>query len=144
MSLLINAARFSPLTRFGSLSGSSRSQSMLQFSRRMSTETSGASQSASTGMPVGGLTVSPWDANNRIRVVGATLGVIGASGMLFDTFYRRATKQELNQAMEKFDAKIDREMGKLDAKIDGLTNALLHTNQRDRIAAETENHGLRS
>jgi Skp family chaperone for outer membrane proteins len=99
---------------------------------------------------VGGLTVGPWDANNHIRVVGATLGVVGAVGMLFDTFYRRATKQELNQAMEKFDAKIDkldakidREMGKLDAKIDGLTNALLHTNQRDKIAAETENRELR-
>lgn len=143
MRLLISSACFSPLARLGSLSGAPRSQPMLQCCRRMSSETSGTSHSASTGTSMGGLTAGPWDTNNRIRVIGATLGVTGAIGMLFDTFYRRATKQELHQAFDKLDTKIDREMGKLDAKIDALTNALLHTNQRDKIAAETEVRELR-
>ena len=138
MSLLINTV----CSSFSKL-GSSRSQSLLQFSRRMSAETSGAIHSASTGIPIVGPTINPWDPNNRIRVVGAIIGVTGAVGMLFDTFYRRATKQELNQAMEKLDVKIDKLDAKLDSKIDGLTNALLHTNQRDKIAAETENRELR-
>jgi hypothetical protein len=102
-------------------------------------------ETVSTGNPISDFIVKgqPWDNNNRIRVVGATLGIVGAIGMLFDTVYRRVTKQELNLAMEKLDAKIDREMGKIDAKIDGLTSALLHINQRDKIAAETENRELR-
>ncbi|MBF8262388.1 MAG: hypothetical protein HW387_53 [Parachlamydiales bacterium] len=166
---LINATYSSSLARLGSFSGSSRLQSMLQCSRRMNaatlkkangfTETapkdnvvrrhprritlSSVQRATTVNSPAGGFTAGPWDVNNRIRVVGATLGLAGASGMLFDTFYRRVTKQELNQAMEKLDAKIDRGMEKLDAKIDGLTNALLHTNQRDKIAAETENRELR-
>jgi hypothetical protein len=126
----------------------------------MSSDASEASHTTATGSLTSALKAGPWDANNRIRVVGATLGLMGAAGMLFDTFYRRATKQELNQAFDKLDVKIDREMrkldvkidkemGKLDTKIDGLTTvlsslttALLHTNQRDKIAAETENREL--
>ena len=146
MSLLINTLRSSLLTRLGS----SRSPSLFQFSRRISSQTSGTFHSTSTSIPTGDLPVGPWDSNNRIRVAGATLGIIGVVGMLFDTFYRRATKQELNLAMEKVDAKFDKLDAKIDslsqhvdAKIDGLTNALLHTNQRDKIAAETENRELR-
>jgi hypothetical protein len=142
MSFTVNCVRFSSFARPGTFSRSSTLQSPFQFSRRMSGDTSGTSH-AGSGMPTSSLNIGPWDVNNRIRVIGATLGLASAVGMLFDTFYRRATKQELNQAMEKLDAKIDREMGKLDAKIDGLTNALLHTNQRDKISAEAENRELR-
>ncbi|MBF8262393.1 MAG: hypothetical protein HW387_58 [Parachlamydiales bacterium] len=174
---LINAAHFPSFARPGSLLGSSRLQSMLLFSRRMSTKISEKAykddvmknlpntlprrvtlspvrSEKTVNPPAGGFTAGPWDANNCIGDVGATLGVVVAAGMLFDIFYRRVTKQELQQAMEKLDAKIDKEIGKLDAKIDkgmeklgakidGLTNALLYTNQRDKIAAETDNRELR-
>ena len=141
MRLLTHSVCSLPLTKLASFSGAARSQPLLQFSRRMSSDTSGT-HSAAPSTPASGLPTGPWDPNNRIRVVGATLGVAGAAGMLFDTFYRRATKQELHQAMQQLDVKIDKEMGKLDAKIDGLTHALLHTNQRDKIAAEAENREL--
>lgn len=143
MRLFISSSCSSPLARLGSLSGASRLQPMLQCCRRMSSETSGASHSASTGSSMGGLTAGPWDANNRIRVLGATFGVIGAVGMLFDTFYRRATKQELAQVKQELTQTILHSNQHTDAKIDGLTNALLHTNQRDKIAAETEVRELR-
>ena len=160
MHLLISSACSSPLARFGSLARVSRLQPLLQCSRRMSSETSGTSHSSSAGAPINGLFVGPWDTNNRVRSAGAAMGIAGALGMVFDTFYRRATKQELNQVQEKLEAKIDGLTAALlqtnqhidtkllqinqhiDAKIDGLTNALLHTNQRDKIAAETENREL--
>ena len=152
MKLLIQAARFVPYAKQGC------SQSLSHFSRRMSTETPGMTHPVSTSTPTIGPTIGPWDPTNRIRIVGVIIGVTGAVGMLFDTFYRRATKQELHQAMgildakidlkidklkEKLDSKIDKLNEKLNLKLDGLTNALLHTNQCDKIAAETENRELR-
>ena len=59
----------------GSVSWALRSQ-LLQQCRRISSEASGASNSASEHFTAG-----PWDTNNRIRVVGTTLGVVGAVGI---------------------------------------------------------------
>jgi hypothetical protein len=127
------------------------SQEWIRFSRRISNGALGNSN----GVPPGNSpTTVFWDTSNRIRVIGATLGVIGAACMLFDTFYRRATKQELKIEMDKLDTKIDREMDKLsvkiikdmdkiDSKIDRIINELWQSNQLEKIAVETENRALK-
>jgi tRNA U34 5-carboxymethylaminomethyl modifying GTPase MnmE/TrmE len=112
MSLFVKAARFSPFVKQGSL----------QFNRRMSTGPNIKSLLDLSG---------PWDTNNRIRVASAIGGLAIILGVLFDAAYRRVNKQELNQAMDKLDAKIDK-------KIDGLTNALLQTNQHVDAKINTE------
>ena len=53
----------------------------------MSSEHSGA-VSASSSPLSDSFASGPWDVNTRIRAIGATLGVIGAVGLLFDIFYR--------------------------------------------------------
>lgn len=104
--------------------------------RSMSTQASEIPHTSSTSEhSVGWL----WDPHHRIRVIGALTGIIGASGILFDTFYRRATKQELHQTELRLEEKINN----LGNKIDNLANALIHTSQRDRIATESENRELR-
>lgn len=84
-----------------------------------------------------------WDPQNKIRVISATLGLAGGVGMFFDMYYRRSTKQEIDQAMEKMEAKIEARVSKVEARINELSTTLLHIHQRDRIAAETELRELR-
>lgn len=104
----------------------------------------GTEMSASTS--ISSIFTGPWDPNNRIRVLGAILAITGSACLVFDTFYRRATKQELQEVKRELMHEIDRTSHKLDKKfdslnnkIDGLTLALLHTHQRDKLAIEQEN-----
>lgn len=91
-----------------------------------------------------------WDSNNLIRVLGSAAALLSFIGLAFDTIYNRASKKELQAVEFKLEAKIDGVAIKLESKIDGiatkidgLTHAMLHTQQRDRIALEVENRELR-
>jgi hypothetical protein len=66
------------------------------------------------------LTSTPWDTNNRIRVGAAALGAIGTLGLVFDTFYNRATKEELKDVEIRLEAKVDALDKKVEAKVDAL------------------------
>jgi hypothetical protein len=120
----------------------------------LSIETSGSPSESS-------FVSGPWDTFNRIRVLASAVGIVGFGALMFDTVYRRASKQELQDVKkevlneidarsDKLDAKIEK-MGRnvdtkidgLNSKIDGLIQALLHTQQRDKISTEAENRELR-
>ena len=85
----------------------------------------------------------PWDPQNRIRAAGSAFVILSVLGLIFDPFYRRVSKYEFEQFREKIENKIDTVNNHIDQKIDGLTNALLNTTQRDKIAAEAEMRELR-
>lgn len=150
------------------------------------------------------LRTNAWDVKNRLRVSGSILGMISGAGMLFDTFYRRATKTELKEGLQALETRVDTRLGQMDVrlgqmdtrlgqmdtrigqmdeknerrfekmeaanerrfekmeainekqfeqnerrfdqlgtKIDSLVYTLLHTTQRDKLAAEAENQRWR-
>jgi hypothetical protein len=93
---------------------------------------------------------APWDVNNRIRVLGSAIGSITFVGLLFDTFYNRATKQELKESegrleakIEALDKKVDARFDALGSKIDNLAIALLGLEQKEKISFREENTQLK-
>jgi hypothetical protein len=64
--------------------------------------------SEATAQEVGGLFgKTPWDVNNRIRVIGSSITMITFVGVAIDTLYNRATKKELNEKSDALDKKIN-------------------------------------
>jgi hypothetical protein len=118
--------------------------------------------SEASAQEVGGLFgKSPWDVNNRIRVIGSGITMITFVGLVFDTLYNRATKKELNEKSDALDKKIDVKFDVLDKKIDALDKkfdakidalgskidnlaiALIGVEQREKISYREENSHLK-
>jgi septal ring factor EnvC (AmiA/AmiB activator) len=93
---------------------------------------------------------TPWDVNNRIRVIASAIGSVSFVGFLFDTFYNRATKQELKESegrletkIEALDKKVEAKFDALGSKIDNLAIALLGVEQKEKISFREENTQLK-
>ena len=88
-----------------------------------------------------------WDKNNRIRVLGSILGIIGVSTLAFDTLYNRVTKAELKEIetkIERSDANTTAGFQRSDAKIDSLRDAIKQTSLWGKSSAEADNQELRA
>src|ERR1700722_2748502 len=115
MSLAVQA-----LQRMGLIGVSSKTAHLIpsyigRSMRRIATDSSGATSGSDAGA-LSGYFGGSWDVNNRIRTTGAAFAICATVGLLFDTFYRRATKQELKQGFENMDRKFEN----MDRKFDGL------------------------